>query len=269
MRMHPLMILAVGLIFAPDAPLEGAGKERAGKQSVEDFQGFWTAASATLDGKPLPEGEAGKIHMIVSSGGIYETRGMEGDDGEFKIDPEKDPKCIDMTPARGPDRGKTCRGIYELDGNELRVCTAPPGGQRPDEFRSEPGSGRKLITWRDPSREDRQKLRGTWTVVSAGAGGKPAKGSGIENLVFAGIESTMVTGGRPWKTRYELGMTGKLKTLDFWTIDLPMKAIYKFEGDDLHVCLGDTQGRPTDFDSKSGLHLILKRDKPAADREDR
>jgi uncharacterized protein (TIGR03067 family) len=41
---------------------------------------------------------------------------------------------VDTTPGEGPDKGKTIRGIYELDGDTLRTCVSPPGEERPSEF---------------------------------------------------------------------------------------------------------------------------------------
>jgi hypothetical protein len=39
-------------------------------------------------------------------------------------------------------------GIYKLVDGVLTTCIAAPGGKRPVEFSSEPGSGRTLSSWR-------------------------------------------------------------------------------------------------------------------------
>src|SRR5689334_2054448 len=107
--------LAVGLMIAADAPKEEASKKQASRESVENLQGFWTAVSVILDGKPMPKGEVSKLKMFIWPGGRYETRGMGGNDGRFKIDPAKNPKTIEMMTARRGVRGETYQGIYELN----------------------------------------------------------------------------------------------------------------------------------------------------------
>ena len=48
------------------------------------------------------------------------------------------PKTIDLVPNYGQDKGKTFLGIYEADGERLRIC-ARPKGERPAKFTSEKG----------------------------------------------------------------------------------------------------------------------------------
>ncbi len=38
-------------------------------------------------------------------------------------------------------------GIYELEGDRYKVCFAPPGKARPDDFTSKPGTGYILQVW--------------------------------------------------------------------------------------------------------------------------
>ena len=47
--------------------------------------------------------------------------------------------------TEGPGKGKTMLGIYELTGDTYKVCFALPGGERPKEFASKPGSKTMLI----------------------------------------------------------------------------------------------------------------------------
>jgi len=41
----------------------------------------------------------------------------------------------------GPEIGNTNRGIYELEGDRLRICFATRGSMRPAAFESPAGSG--------------------------------------------------------------------------------------------------------------------------------
>jgi hypothetical protein len=42
--------------------------------------------------------------------------------------------------AEGPNKGAVMLGIYEIDGDTLRVCFDPEGKKRPTEFKSASGS---------------------------------------------------------------------------------------------------------------------------------
>jgi hypothetical protein len=43
--------------------------------------------------------------------------------------------------TEGPSKGAVMLGIYEFEGDTLKVCFDPTGKKRPTEFKSEPGSG--------------------------------------------------------------------------------------------------------------------------------
>ena len=57
-----------------------------------------------------------------------------------KLDPSKSPKAIDVTITEGPSKGAVMLGIYEFDGDTLKVCFDPEGKKRPTEFKSPAGS---------------------------------------------------------------------------------------------------------------------------------
>jgi uncharacterized protein (TIGR03067 family) len=67
--------------------------------------------------------------------------------GTIKLDTDKKPKQIDVTPADGPEKDKVLEGIYTLDKDELKICIAHQAGkERPKEFESKDGSQHLLIT---------------------------------------------------------------------------------------------------------------------------
>ncbi len=65
---------------------------------------------------------------FVASGGC----GTAADD---KADLEKD-----VTMTEGLNKGTVMLGIYEIDGDTLKVCFDSQGKKRPTEFKSAPGS---------------------------------------------------------------------------------------------------------------------------------
>jgi uncharacterized protein (TIGR03067 family) len=60
--------------------------------------------------------------------------------GTQKLDPSRSPKAIDVKVTEGLKKGAVMLGIYEIDGDTLRVCFDEAGKKRPTEFRSAAGS---------------------------------------------------------------------------------------------------------------------------------
>lgn len=70
--------------------------------------------------------------------------------GTFTVNPDTKPKQVDSIAEGGPDAGQLTRGAYEiLDATDKRACWGPPGGPRPTEFKSAPGSGWILQYWKN------------------------------------------------------------------------------------------------------------------------
>jgi uncharacterized protein (TIGR03067 family) len=116
-----------------------------GKADVEKetkkFQGTWTIESSVTGGIEIPADQL--KGFIVTFEGAKHTLKFEDkvfQVGTQKIDPSKSPKTIDVTMTEGPSKGAVMLGIYEFDGDTLKVCFDPQGKQRPTEFKSAPGS---------------------------------------------------------------------------------------------------------------------------------
>src|SRR5262245_6850514 len=111
------------------------------KKEVRKFQGTWTIESSETGGKKLPAGDL--KGLIVTFVGDKHTV-KNGDEvvqvGTQKLDPSRSPKAIDVTMTEGPNKGAVMLGIYEIDGDTLKVCFDPKGKKRPTEFKSAPGS---------------------------------------------------------------------------------------------------------------------------------
>jgi uncharacterized protein (TIGR03067 family) len=67
----------------------------------------------------------------------------------IKLDSAKKPKSIDLTLTQGVGKGKVGLGIYELDGDTLKLCfPQDENAARPTEFKSTDGSRHGLLTMR-------------------------------------------------------------------------------------------------------------------------
>jgi uncharacterized protein (TIGR03067 family) len=111
------------------------------KKEVSKFQGTWTFESSETGGKELPAGEL-KGLILTFEGDKHTVK--KGDDviqaGIQKLDPSKSPKAIDVTVTEGVNKGAVMLGIYEINGDTLRVCFDAAGKKRPTQFKSAPGS---------------------------------------------------------------------------------------------------------------------------------
>jgi uncharacterized protein (TIGR03067 family) len=115
------------------------------KKEKDALQGKWLILSVERDGKSVDTWTDG---TRVMEGDNYTMTTKKGDTfkGTFALDPSKTPKAIDFKPSGGQYKDKTLRGIYEIDGDMLKVCFAEPDKERPAEFNSKAGSGWTLAT---------------------------------------------------------------------------------------------------------------------------
>jgi uncharacterized protein (TIGR03067 family) len=120
----------------------------ADKDHASGLLGTWVVVSGEEDGKPSLQEKIKGSKMTVDKKSIKLT---DKDDKQlwildYKLDPSKRPAQIDMTVAEGQGAGKTSEGIYELDGDTLKLCYSLPGGERPKEFKTKTGGKENCFT---------------------------------------------------------------------------------------------------------------------------
>jgi uncharacterized protein (TIGR03067 family) len=129
--------------------LTGAGTPRSDKEAIA---GSWRVVACELEQKLLPEAAFKDLRYILKADGTWKLEGGPGfpkaAGGVFALEPGASPRTIDFTPNDGPHKGKTFRGIYQLEGDELKACFAFPGKARPKTFLTQPDSGLVLEFWR-------------------------------------------------------------------------------------------------------------------------
>ena len=110
-------------------------------KEVRKFQGTWTFESSVAGGEELPADQL-RMLVLIFEGDKHTVK--NGDEviqvGTQKLDPSKSPKTIDVTLTEGLNKGTVMLGIYEIDGDTLKVCFDSQGKKRPTEFKSAPGS---------------------------------------------------------------------------------------------------------------------------------
>jgi uncharacterized protein (TIGR03067 family) len=114
------------------------------QDELKKLEGTWEFKSSDLAGKPVPA-EFLRDGKLVIKGDKYtlSTLGEVTDEGTIKIDPTKKPRTIDRVSTKIKDF--TTYGIYELDGDKLRICEN--GQKRPTEFDSSKGMLTSLNTF--------------------------------------------------------------------------------------------------------------------------
>ena len=145
-----LAALALGLVIGAAADEKDKGGAGDGAADKAALQGTWAPVSSESDGNPDAEEDYKQYRLTFEGDGFTVRRG--GDvhlKGTYKLEAGQTPRRIDMTCTEGPDGGdvKMLKGIYEVKGDELKWCFAPPdGGERPTEFGSKSGSGHIFAT---------------------------------------------------------------------------------------------------------------------------
>src|SRR5690349_76480 len=78
------------------------------------LQGAWEAVELTVQGRPVPAGQAKSFRLRVKGDRMTITAGNEKREHTFHLDPKKTPRALDLTPAAGAGKGQRCPvGIYE------------------------------------------------------------------------------------------------------------------------------------------------------------
>jgi len=139
MKMRAMLMVAVGFLIAADA------REDAVKQEVAKLKGMYATVSVEEEGKALPD-EARTAKVEFTADKMIVLLGNMKSPAAFTIDPTAKPKTIDLVGETGPDKGKVLKGIYEFDGETLKLATARnPKDERPTEFATKKGSKSTLI----------------------------------------------------------------------------------------------------------------------------
>jgi uncharacterized protein (TIGR03067 family) len=141
-----MRILLVALFCAVGFAVSGGSGTPADDKAdlakeARKFQGTWTFESSEAGGKELPAGALEGIVVIFEGDKHTVKKGNEVIQvGIQKLDPSRSPKAIDVTMTEGPSKGAVMLGIYEINGDTLKVCFDAAGKKRPTEFKSAPGS---------------------------------------------------------------------------------------------------------------------------------
>jgi uncharacterized protein (TIGR03067 family) len=136
-----LLLMLLCLLLAP-ARAEDLGK------TAGSLEGTWELTSVVDNGTTAPTDAISGAKVIFSKEGmtLISPDGEDKTEYTIKLDSTKLPKSIDIIPLEGTFKGQTGLGIYETDGEILRICQPHrPSTFRPFKFAAPEGSGLHLM----------------------------------------------------------------------------------------------------------------------------
>jgi uncharacterized protein (TIGR03067 family) len=144
MRRFSLSACVFTCILAVSTAVTKAGGD------AKSLQGVWIAHSMEADGKPASEAAVKPIRFtfktdkLLIAGNFNDDREEECD---YRVDPTQSPKHLEFLP---PKDGKAVLGIYEVKGDELKICLrhASSSDGRPAEFKTIADSKLRLIVFK-------------------------------------------------------------------------------------------------------------------------
>jgi RNA polymerase sigma factor (sigma-70 family) len=115
------------------------------------LHGRWVCVEGRVDDQAIAEATRRGLQLLIDRDS-YET--VDGKvvlfSGKYQVDPDADPKTIDIIATAGPNKGKASKGIYLIEEGMLRLCYGQPGKERPKKFASPRDSGVTLVVWKRP-----------------------------------------------------------------------------------------------------------------------
>src|SRR5215475_11648379 len=98
------------------------------------LQGTWSVTALEVDGQKMAGGMLNGARVVVN-GDRFQSLGMgETYEGTLTLDESAQPRAFDLKFTAGPETGNVNRGIYEVEGDDWKLCLATRGGARPAKF---------------------------------------------------------------------------------------------------------------------------------------
>jgi uncharacterized protein (TIGR03067 family) len=146
-----------GLALAAPAPPQ---PEDVAKKDLAKMQGAWTVESVRHSGADEPAESVAKDKVVIDGDKFTIKHDGRDEESTIKLDPSKTPKALDVTLASG----EAMLGIYELDGDTLKIAVTGPPAKQPEEkgraakFESPEGSGLVLVVLKRAEKAAENKL---------------------------------------------------------------------------------------------------------------
>ncbi len=140
-------MIATTFLAAALTVLSGTPEDASSGGDLAKFQGRWTAKAGLkgkLDVVLEVRGDHAEVHIRTPTGLTMTA------EGSVKLDEGVSPKALDWVEFSAPDGQDlpTVLGIYEFDGEALRICNGSLNDDRPGAFRSGEGPLASVVVFR-------------------------------------------------------------------------------------------------------------------------
>ena len=235
--------------------------------------------SFEVNGEAVSEEQVKTGSLVIEQGRYRPALGNRQAVFVIELGPAMSPRPIEFTFTEGPEKGKSLKGIYELNGDRLTICRGlTPDNVRPTEFATGAESGSALVVWKRAKsaeggkdtriKEELARFQGTWQLVSAESDGEPAPEERVRQIrvTIQGNTHTVRFGDRviAHDVSFEIDPAQSPKQVTDTINDGPdtgkrFLGIYALEGDRLTSCVAPVgKARPTEFASRPGSGHTLR-----------
>lgn len=156
MRRVALLLWIAGIAFTTN--LAARAVEPKTDDDLASLQGNWKPLQCEFQGVPQMPADVMKQVTVVFDKNEYHLYFVDkGKDGQPKVlklavaniglDATTNPKTMTFEFADGPFKGQKRHGIYEIAGNQLKMCYGPADKPKPTKFEATANSGFFLETW--------------------------------------------------------------------------------------------------------------------------
>jgi uncharacterized protein (TIGR03067 family) len=123
------------------SPPSKDAKDEAAQRELQRLEGTWIPLDIEHDGGKVTDSDA--VKWVIRNGrcGVYLDQ-QKRETWALKLDPTRNPKTIEARLVIA-STGRRLAGIYELDGDKLKVCYDLTGRDFPTEF-SAPKRARRI-----------------------------------------------------------------------------------------------------------------------------
>ncbi|MCE9564943.1 MAG: TIGR03067 domain-containing protein [Planctomycetes bacterium] len=127
------------------------------EDDLASLQGNWKPLQCEFQGVPQMPADVMKqvtsvfdkneYHLYFVDRSVMPPKVLRLALANISLDAAASPKTITFEFAQGPLKGKKLHGIYEIAGNQLKMCYGPEEKPKPTEFKAAATSGCFLETW--------------------------------------------------------------------------------------------------------------------------
>jgi uncharacterized protein (TIGR03067 family) len=126
----------------------GDALKKAVAEDLKQLKGRWELVSAIIEGEKKALPTLRRKRRLIIQGDKFTQFLRDGGRSSFKIDPTRRPKVIYFHFLDGPFGGLNSWAIYDVNGDELRLCGSTGDEHLPNAFATAKDDGKILLTYR-------------------------------------------------------------------------------------------------------------------------